>query len=81
MDKRNEYRIVRDQFAGFEVQFRRPVRRLFGGDGWSAWKQCGQEGGTGCNTRRTIEAAETFALEHAVWSKDGRVVKVMGRLP
>jgi hypothetical protein len=47
----NEYRIVRDRYAGYEVQIRRwwfPV-----------WLQ------VGINTHRTIEQAEEFAQGYA----------------
>lgn len=60
-----EFRIVRDGFAGYEVQARRwwfPV-----------WIQCG-----GTNTHKTLEDAEAFAVEFA---KIGRCIKYLGRLP
>ena len=50
------YRIVRDTFGGYEVQFKRRW--------WPFWLQCGVGGGCGINTHRTIEAAERFAAAH-----------------
>ena len=47
-----EYRIVRDSFAGYEVQ-----RRVWW---WPFWRQCGFT-----NTHKTLEGAERYAEEHA----------------
>lgn len=47
-----QYRIVRDDFAGFEVQQRRWW--------WPFWTQCGFT-----NTHLTVEAAERYAENHA----------------
>lgn len=48
---RNEYRIVKDGYSGFEVQ----VRRWW----FPVWLQCG------INTHRTLEQAEAYARAHA----------------
>lgn len=48
----NKYRIVTDNFAGYEVQCKRWW--------WPFWIQCGYT-----NTHRTIEAANFYAQEHA----------------
>lgn len=48
---RNEYRIVRDIYAGYEVQ----VRRWW----WPLWMEIG------CNTQANIEKAEEYANRHA----------------
>ena len=51
-------RIVRDKFAGFEVQYR--VRW------WPFWRECSRFGtGAGINTHRTLEDAVEFAKWHA----------------
>lgn len=50
---KNKYRIIRDDFAGFEVQVKR----------WwfpFCWFQCWGHGDTFTNTHRTIEEAEAF---------------------
>lgn len=47
-----EYRIVRDNYRGFEVQ----IRRWW----WPFWKQVGFT-----NTHYSIEEAEQFAADHA----------------
>jgi len=60
-----EFRIVIDNYAGFEVQSWRwwfPI-----------WLQCGST-----NTHSTIEDAEAFAEKFA---KNGCVVKNLGHLP
>lgn len=52
MDTRNEYRVVGDNFAGYEAQFR---------PWWSPWWfQC-----FGINTRSSPEGAEAVAIAHA----------------
>ena len=48
-----EYRVVRDNYAGYEVQ----VRRWWH---WPFWVQA-----EGCNTHSSVEAAEKFAEGHA----------------
>lgn len=48
----SEYRIVRDNYAGYEVQ----VRRWW----WPFWQQCGF-----CNTHCSIERAEQYAIRHS----------------
>ena len=58
-----EYRIVRDNYSGYEVQIRRWWH-------WPFWRQAAW-----CNTHSSVEAAETFAEEHA---RDP--VKHLGRL-
>lgn len=47
-----EYRIVRDSYNGFEVQWRRWW--------WPFWWQCGFT-----NTHISVEAAERYAADHA----------------
>lgn len=47
-----EYRVVEDNFAGFEVQ----ARRWW----WPFWLECDF-----CNTHPTVEAAERWAERHA----------------
>jgi hypothetical protein len=47
-----EYRIVRDNYCGFEVQ----IRRWY----WPFWSQVGFT-----NTHSTVEAAESYATSHA----------------
>lgn len=61
------YRIVRDYYAGYEVQ----QKGRFG-----FWKEC-KRPGMAVNTHKTIEDAEKFANEHA----KGFVVKELGELP
>ena len=48
-----EYRIVRDNYSGYEVQIRRWWH-------WPFWRQAAW-----CNTHSSVEAAETFAEGHA----------------
>lgn len=68
-----EYRIVTDNFAGFEVQ----IRTWW----WPFWTQCDF-----INTRPSVESAEQFAIEHAKARSRSRsrsrrrVVKVLGRI-
>jgi hypothetical protein len=50
------YRIVRDNYHGYEVQFKRRW--------WPFWVQCGDGGGWGLNSWSTIEQAEKFAAAH-----------------
>lgn len=68
---RVEYRIVRDGYLGFEVQFRR--RRAFLP---SFWHQCGRHGGIGTNSHATLEAARAFAHAHV----NGGIVEYLGFL-
>ena len=60
----NEYRIVRDYYAGYEAQ----VRRWW----WPFWVQIG-----GCNTRSTVEASERLCRAHARY---GNVAKYLGHI-
>jgi hypothetical protein len=67
---KNSYRIVSDEYSGFEVQTKK----------WwlpFCWWQC-FSGGAVANTHGTIEAAEAFANRHASAS---RGVKNLGKLP
>jgi hypothetical protein len=52
IDTRNSYRIMRDSYAGYEVQFKPRF--------WPFWMQC-----FGCNTHRSIESAKAAAIRHA----------------
>lgn len=61
-----EYRIVRDNYNGFEVQSRCWW--------WPLWTQ-GES-----NSHSTIEGAEAYAMKCAK-PKPPRVVKMLGRLP
>ena len=66
---KRRYRIVRDNFLGFEVQY-----KVWW---WPFWMQAGSRGGRGTNTRPSIESADFFARFHA----NGCVIKDLGRLP
>ena len=66
---KRRYRIVRDNFQGFEVQY-----NVWW---WPFWLQADRLGGCGTNTCPSIELAETFALAHS----RNCVVKDLGRLP
>jgi hypothetical protein len=72
---RNQYRIVVDDYAGFEAQFKPWWFPLF-------WWQC-----YGTNTRSTIEEAEKIAMLHSLKLSrvnkvsPGRCIKNLGRLP
>jgi hypothetical protein len=59
---KKRYRIVRDGFAGYEVQFKR----------FFMWVQAGKHGGMGTNTHASIEDAEAFIVKH---SEIGEVVQ------
>lgn len=48
---RNEYRIVKDRYYGFEVQ----IRRWW----WPFWKMAG------LNTHTSVEKAQDWAIGHA----------------
>ncbi len=61
---RRKYRIVEDRWAGFEVQ------------AWSWWWPVWTM--PECNTFRTVEKAEAWAVRHA---KSGSAVKMLGWLP
>lgn len=76
-DPRNEYRIVADNYNGYEVQYREPIRTPTS-VGFTEWQQCGKGPARGTNSHTTLEAAEAFARKHA---KNGGVEKVLGRLP
>lgn len=69
---KKRYRIVRDGFAGFEVQHKYPF--------WPFWVQTGFS-----NTHLTVEQAEEFARRHAYGVKPTRpargAVKDLGVLP
>ena len=60
-----EYRVVRDNYNGYEVQIRRWWH-------WPFWWQA-----AGSNTHSSVEAAETFAEGHA---RARGPVKHLGRL-
>lgn len=70
---KKQYRIVRDGFLGYEVQY----KPWF----WPFWVQAGIT-----NTHETLEDAEDFARRHASgWSRresgGSRVVRELGELP
>ncbi len=58
------YRIVRDNYLGYEVQARPRW--------WPFWTMVG-----GCNTFSTVESARRYAREHAA---NGGVVEYLGEL-
>ena len=53
---KKQYRIVRDHYAGYEVQYRNWL---------GLWRQCGRNGRGGTNTFYSISQAEAFAELHA----------------
>lgn len=61
----SEYRIVRDAYAGYEVQILRRILWIF-----PKWVQAG-----GTNTHKRVEDAEAYARAHAAG-----VVKYLGDL-
>lgn len=63
-----KYRILRDIYSGFEVQY-----KVWW---WPFWIQCGKNGGSGVNTNSSLEIAEQFAKMHS----GGKVVKYLGEL-
>lgn len=68
---KNKYRIVRDGYAGYEVQVKK----------WwfpFMWFEC-HSAGFICNTWRTIEQARHFAEQHA--KRCGRVVEYVDTRP
>lgn len=65
------YRVVTDNYRGFEVQYRTPW--------WPFWQQCGCRG-KGINTHRTLEEAEEFARKHARHRAPRRLVRVIGAI-
>ena len=69
----SQYRVVRDNYAGFEVQIKRwwlPI-----------WLQIGGRYTAITNTHGSLEAAEKYAEEYASGVRRGREIKYLGSLP
>lgn len=62
-----KYRIVADEWAGYEVQ----IWRLW----WPFWVQCGDRGKK-ANTHPTIQDAENYAKKHSMLGKEVKRITI-----